>query len=93
MRYRVTLLGEMPPGPPDSDVQLRVFRVSRIVDAANATEAGPAAIRLLHTEPKFTRMASAYGETPELEVEEVEPAPDADVQAVNRSGYLFTEDD
>jgi hypothetical protein len=93
MRFRVTLLGQMPPSPPDSEIQLHSFRVSRIVDAAHASEAGPAAIRLLHTEQKFTRMASAYGEAPELEVEEVEPDPDADVHAVNRSGYLFYEDD
>jgi hypothetical protein len=61
----------MPPGPPHSEVQLRGFSVSRIVEATSATEAGAAAIRLLHTEPKFTRMASAYGQAPELQVEAV----------------------
>ena len=83
----------MPPSPPDSEVELRSFRVSRIVDAANGTEAGAAAIRLLHTEPKFMRMADAYEQAPDLEVEEVRPDPDGNLEAVNRSGYLFFEDE
>lgn len=93
MRYRVTLFALMPPSPPDAEVQLHSFRVSRLVDATNATEAGVAAIRLLQTESKFTRMAGAYGEAPDLEVDEVVPDPDGDIQAVNRSGYLFYEDE
>ena len=92
-RFRVTLLGYMPESPPDSQVELRSFRVTRVVEAINAAEAGAAAIRLLHAEAKFTRMTGAYGEAPELEVDEVTLDPDADIQAVNRSGYLFFEDD
>jgi hypothetical protein len=38
-------------------------------------------------------MASAYGQAPELQVEPVGLDTDGDVQAVNRSGYLFYEDD
>ena len=92
-RFRVTLLGYMPESPPDSEVELRSFRVTRVVEAANAAEASTAAMRLLHAEPKFTKMADAYGEAPELEVDEVTLDPDADAQAVNRSGYLFFEDE
>ena len=64
--FRVILRGHLPTSPPDSDVQLRGFYVTRIVHASSATEAGAAAIRLLHTEPKFTRMAGAYSQAPEL---------------------------
>ncbi len=91
--YRVTLHGHLPPSPPDSEVQLRGFYVTRVVDAASAAEAGAAAIRLLHTESKFTRMADAYGQAPEIQVDEVDLAPGSDALAVNRSGYLFYEDE
>lgn len=91
--FRVVLRGHMPPSPPDSEVQLRGFYVTRIVDAASPSEAGAAAMRLLHTESKFTRMSGAYGQAPELQVDKVEPAPDSDPQAVNRSGYVFYEDE
>jgi hypothetical protein len=83
----------MPPPPPDSEVQLRGFFVTRIVEASSPPEAGAAAIRLLHTEPKFTRMAAGYGQAPELQVDEVEPAPNSDAAAVNRSGYVFYEEE
>lgn len=92
-RFRVTILGYLPESPPDSEVELRSFRVTRIVEATTATEAGTAAIRHLQAESKFARMADAYGEAPELEVDEVTLDPEADTQAVNRSGYLFFEDE
>jgi hypothetical protein len=91
--YRVTIHGHLPPPPLDSEVQPRGFYVTRVVEATSATEAGAAAIQLLHAEPKFTRMAGSYGQAPDLEVGEVELAPDSDAWAVNRSGYLFYEDD
>jgi hypothetical protein len=91
--YRVTLRGHMPPPPPGSEVQLRGFFVTRIVDASSPAEAGAAAIRLLQAEPKFTRMAGAYGQAPDIQVDEVEFAPASDPVAVNRSGYLFYEDE
>jgi hypothetical protein len=89
----VILHGHLPPAPPDSQVQPRGFYVTRIVEATGAPEAGAAAIRLLHTEPKFTRMAGNYGQAPDLQVHEIEPAPGRDPRAVNRSGYLFYEDE
>jgi hypothetical protein len=91
--YRVTLHGHLPPPPPDSEVQPRGFYVTRVVEATSAAEAGVAAMRLLHAEQKFTRMASSYGQAPDLQVDEVEMAPGSDALAVNRSGYLFYEDD
>jgi hypothetical protein len=74
-------------------VQLRGFYVTRVVEATTATEAGAAAIQLLQSEPKFTRMAGSYGQAPDLQVDEVQPAPAGDARDVNRSGYLFYEDD
>jgi hypothetical protein len=91
--YRVVLHGRLPPNPPDSEVELRGFLVTRIVEADSMAEAGAAAIRLLHAEPKFVRMAEAYGQAPEIQVDESEPAPGADGAVVNRSGYLFYEDE
>jgi hypothetical protein len=91
--YRVVLHGRLPPSPPDSEVQLRGFFVTRVVEADSSAEAGAAAIRLLHAEPKFVRMAEAYGQAPEIQVDESGPAPEADGPAVNRSGYLFYEDE
>ena len=67
--------------------------MTRIVDASSPTDAGAAAIRLLQTEAKFIRMAGAYSQAPELQVDEVELAPGSDALAMNRSGYLFYEDD
>ncbi len=89
----MVLHAHLPPSPPDSDVQLRGFYVTRLVEATGALEAGAAAIRLLQTEQKFTRMASAYGHAPELLVDEVELAPGSDPMVVNRSGYLFYENE
>ena len=91
--FRVVLRGHLPPSPPDSEVRLRGFFVTRIVDASSPTDAGAAAIRLLQAEAKFIRMAGAYSQAPELQVDEVELAPGSDALAVNRSGYLFYEDD
>jgi hypothetical protein len=83
----------MPLAPPDSEVQPRGFFVTHIVEASSPPEAGAAAMRLLHTESKFTRMAAGYGQAPELQVDEVELAPHSDAPAVNRSGYIFYEDE
>ena len=83
----------MPPAPLGSEVQLRGFYVTRVVEATSAAEAGAAAIRLLHAEPKFTRMAGSYGQAPDVQVDEVELAVGSDAPAVNSSGYLFYEDD
>ena len=91
--YRVTLHGHLPPPPPDSEVQLRGFYVTRVVEAATAVEAGAAAIQLLHVEPKFTRMASSYGQVPDLQVDKIELAIGSAAREVNHSGYLFYEDD
>jgi hypothetical protein len=91
--YRVILRGHLPPSPPDSEVQPRGFLVTRVVEANSAVEAGAAAIRLLYSEPKFARMAKAYGQAPEIQVDESELAPGSDGLSVNRSGYLFYEDD
>lgn len=41
----------------------------------------------------FTRMAGTYGQAPEIQVDEVELSPGSDAPVVNRSGYLFYEDD
>jgi hypothetical protein len=38
-------------------------------------------------------MAAGYGQAPELQVDEVELAPHSDAPAVNRSGYIFYEDE
>lgn len=91
--FRVTLHGRLPPPRPDSETQLRGFYVTRLVDVPSALEAGVAAIQLVHAEAKFTRMAGAYGQAPEIQVHRVEPAPGSDAAAVNRSGYLFYEDE
>jgi hypothetical protein len=65
-----------------------------VVEATSATAAGAAAIQLLHAEPKFTRMAGAYGQAPDVQVDEVLlAAGPSDAPAVNRSGYLFYDDD
>jgi hypothetical protein len=88
----VILRGHLPPPLPDSEVQARGFFVTRVVDANSPAEAGAAAIRLLQAEPKFTRMAGAYGQAPDIQVDEVELAPASDPLAVNRGGYLFYED-
>ena len=91
--YRVTVHGHLPSPPPDSEVQLRGFYVTRVVEAPSAAEAGAAAIQLLQAEPKFTRMANSYGQAPDLQVDECELAPGSDAVAMNRSGYLFYEND
>ena len=67
--------------------------MTRVVEAAGVAEAGAAAIQLLHAEPKFTRMAGSYGQAPDLQVDEVVLAVGSDAEAVNRSGYLFYEDE
>jgi hypothetical protein len=91
--YRVVLHAFLPPSPPGSDLDLRGFYVTRVVDAAGEAEAGAAAIRLVHGEPKFARMAEAYGAAPELQVYRLEPDPAGDPLAANRSGYVFHEGD
>ena len=87
------LRGYLPPSPPGSEVHPRGFYVTRVVDASSPIEAGSTAIQILHSEPKFTRMAVAYNQAPELQVDEVELAPESDALAVNRSGYVFYEDE
>lgn len=89
--YRVVLHAFLPPSPPQSDLDLRGFYVTRVVDAAGEAEAGAAAIRLVHGEQKFTRMAEAYGAPPELQVYRLEQDPSGDPVTANRSGYVFHE--
>lgn len=91
--YRVTVHGHLPPPAPDSEVQPRGFYGTRVVEAPSAAEAGAAAIQLLQDEPKFTRMAKSYGQAPDLQVDRCELAPVCDAPAVNRSGYLFYENE
>jgi hypothetical protein len=75
-------------------VQLRGFYVTRIVSAADPTDAGSTAIQLLLGEPKYQRLAGAFvGGAPELAVEEVSAAPESHARTVNRSGYIFFEDE
>lgn len=89
--YRVVLHAFLPPSPPASDLDLRGFYVTRVVDATGEAEAGAAAIRLVQAEPKFSRMAEAYGAAPELQVYRLEPDPASDPFTANRSGYVFHE--
>jgi hypothetical protein len=89
--YRVVLHALLPPGPPGADPELRGFYVTRVVPAASETEAGAAAIRMLHAEPKFDRTAKAYGAAPEVRVYRVEPDAVSDPLVANRSGYVFHE--
>jgi hypothetical protein len=67
--------------------------VTRIVTAESAAEAGGVAISLLQTERKFVRMAAMYGHAPDLAVSEIALAPHSHIEQVNRSGYVFNEDD
>jgi hypothetical protein len=90
----VLLRGHLPPAPAGSEVQPRGFYVTRLVTAIDPTDAGSAAIQLLQAEPKYQRLADAYpGSAPELAVEEVSAAPQSHLETVNRSGYVFFEDE
>ena len=91
--YRVVLHAFMPPSPPASDLDLRGFYVTRVVDAADEAGAGAEAIRLVQGESKFVRMADAYGAAPELRVYRLELDPAGDPVTANRSGYVFHEGD
>jgi hypothetical protein len=78
----------------DSEVQPRGFYVNRIVTASDATDAGRRALHLVQTEAKYRTLVEAYGgRAPDMAVEEVAEAPLSDQQAVNRSGYVFYEDE
>ena len=91
--YRVVLHAFMPPSPAESDLDLRGFYVTRVVDAADEAGAGAEAIRLVQGESKFVRMADAYGAAPELQVYHLELDPAGDPVTANRSGYVFHEGD
>jgi hypothetical protein len=92
--YRVLLRGHLAPAPLASELQPRGFYVTRIVTASDATGAGRRALQLVQTESKYERLVESYhGRAPDLAVEEVIEAPSSDQQAVNRSGYVFYEDE
>jgi hypothetical protein len=75
-------------------VQPRGFYVTRLVTAADSTAAGSKAIQLLQAEPKYQHLAKSYvGSAPDLAVEEVSAAPESHTETVNRSGYIFFEDE
>jgi hypothetical protein len=93
-QFRVLLRGHLPPAPADSEVQARGSYVTRLVTAMDPTDAGSAAIQVLQAEPKYQRLANSYPEgAPELAVEEVSAAPESHAESVNRSGYVFFEDE
>ena len=83
-------LGASPPG---SDLDLRGFFVTLFVNAGDLVEAGAAAIRLLQSEPKFEGLVTAYGEAPEIAIDEAAPVGNVELDAKNRTGYVFYEDD
>jgi hypothetical protein len=92
--YRVLLRGHLAPAALDSEFQPRGFYVTRIVTASDATDAGIRALQLVQAEPKFRTLVQSYrGRAPDLAVEEVTEAVSSDRQAVNRSGYVFYEDE
>jgi hypothetical protein len=92
--YRVLLRGHLAAAPPDSEVQPRGFYVTRIVTASDAAEAGRRALEPIQAEPKYRTLVESYkGRAPDIAIEEVVQAPSRDQQAVNRSGYVFYEDE
>jgi hypothetical protein len=94
LQFRVLLRGHLAPAPPGSEVRPRGFYVTRVVRATDPIQAGMAAIQLLQAEPKYQHLASSYrGDSPELAVEEVSAAPESEAGSVNRSGYVFFEDE
>jgi hypothetical protein len=76
----------------DSELQPRGFYVTRIVTASDATDAGRRALQLVQAESKYQNLVESYrGRAPDLAIEEIAEAPSSDQQAVNRSGYVFYE--
>jgi len=92
-RYRVILHADLPLPPPGSEVQPRGFYVTRIVTAESAAEAG--VLQSASCKPSEsscgwllctgTHLISLFSE--------IALAPHSHIEQVNRSGYVFYEDD